>query len=148
MSSPDLRPSRFDAAHLQPTPPSEEDDGAASSGVTEPPEGYDADAPTIEGGAELVVEQKLALVRVRAVFVNEEDWQGPLTYKFSARRKGRSGTAEVQRSGTFSLSSGEGTVLTTLPISVQSSDRLLLHIAVFAGATLVGEDRVRHHVPP
>ena len=99
-------------------------------------------------GAQLVVEQKLALVRARALFVNEEGWRGPLVYKFTARRRGVSGTAEVNRSGTVSLDAGEGTVLTTLPISVESGDRLALQVVVFADTTPISEDRARHHVPP
>lgn len=123
-------------------------DGATRDDGTTLQMPYEDAADADGAGAQLIVEQKLALVRVRALFVNEEGWRGPLVYKFTARRRGVSGTAEVNRSGTVSLAPGEGTVLTTLPISVEAGDRLALQVVVFADTTPISEDRARHHVPP
>ncbi|MFP4229137.1 MAG: curli-like amyloid fiber formation chaperone CsgH [Salinivenus sp.] len=103
---------------------------------------------TSETGVRLVVEQKLALVRVRAVFVNDEGWRGLLSYRFTAEREGTSGAAALRRSGTFSLPPGEETVLASLPMSAGPGDQLLLRVVVYADAVPVSEDRVRHHVPP
>ncbi len=145
-SDPD-REIQTDASRLQRDGgrPAEEAGGDEEATLEMP---YDEAAEADGTGAQLVVEQKLALVRARALFVNEDGWRGPLLYTFAARRRGVSGTAEISRSGTVSLATGESTVLTTLPISVEAGDRLALQVVVFADTTPISEARARHHVPP
>ncbi len=108
---------------------------------------YDVTVEAEGTGAQLVVEQKLALVRVWAVVVNDEE-PASFSYMLTVQRVGASGKATVNRSGTFSLATSEETVPTTLPVSVEASDRLACRLVVFAGIIPISEDQVRHHVPP
>jgi hypothetical protein len=113
-----------------------------------PPRGDLGGEAAASEGATLIVEQKLALVRVRAVFVNDTEERAPLSYMLTVQRAGASGTAGVNRSGTFSLPTDEEKELTTLPVSVEAGDCLVCRLVVFAGLLPISEDQVRHHVPP
>lgn len=138
---------RTDASRLQRREERPADGGRLDNEAT-PEMPYDVTVEAEGTGAQLVVEQKLALVRVWAVFVNDEEERAPLSYMLTVQRVGASGKAEVNRSGTFSLATGEETVLTTLPVSVEAGDRLVCRLAVFADIIPISEDQVRHHVPP
>lgn len=96
----------------------------------------------------LSVDQRLALVHVRVLFVNDAEWEGMLSYRFTITRNGTSGTAKMRQRDVFSVSPGEETVLASVPISMRAGDRLDLRVVVWAEEGPVSEDRVRHHVPP
>lgn len=83
------------------------------------------------------------MVRVQGAFVNDSTWTDELAYELNVRRTGESGTTQTTQSGTFETAPGQTDTLSTVRVSVQTGDRIELHLTIRQDGTLVDEDRRR-----
>lgn len=86
-------------------------------------------------------------VGVRGAFKNESTGADTLTYELEVRKTGTAGTSVTRQSGSFRTRPGDVERLSTSTVSVQSGDRLAVHLVVRDGTHLVGERMIDRTIP-
>ena len=97
--------------------------------------------PPDSTGAVIDLRQDGSDLHVRALYVNDGDYDGALTYKLDVTRGGRSQSTNRQ-SGRFTTSAGTTDTLSTTRISVRPGDPVSIHLTVSNPSGVVDDVRL------
>lgn len=97
-------------------------------------------------GAQIDLQREGDQLSVRGLFAGDAAAGDTLTYELAVRRSGTAGTTQSTQSGAFAPTPGGVDTLSTVRVSVETGDRLRLHLTVLADGAPVDSVRIERTI--